>query len=187
MKNVLALMAVAGLAGAANADIATSTTAGGWAASPGTGSYTDTLMLPAVLSIDKITVTMSHTWSNDLVIDVNGAAFSLINRPATGSRDLGVLSGTLQPAEYFWVAGGANVFGALAGTQIPAGPTNEYNAVSWTAGAQAAGGYTITISDAIGGDGAVITGWSIHYTPVPAPGAAALLGLGGLLVARRRR
>lgn len=186
MKNVLALMAVAGLAGAANADIATSTTAGGWAASPGTGSYTDTLMLPAVLSIDKITVTMSHTWSNDLVIAVNGAAFSLINRPATGSRDLGVLSGTLQPAEYFWVAGGANVFGALAGTQIPSGPTNEYNAVSWTGGAQAAGGYTISISDAIGGDGAVITGWSIHYT-VPAPGAAALLGLGGLLVARRRR
>jgi len=190
MKTILSLIAVAGMAGVASADVVTSNVPGSWPATPGTGSYTDTLSVPAAASIDYITFRMSHTWSSDLIISVastNGATFSLLNRPTTGSRDLGVLAGgVLVPAEYFFVASGANAWGALAGTQIPAGAGNSYNALSWTGGPLAAGDYTITMTDTIGGDGAVIEGWSIGYT-VPAPGAAALLGLGGLIVGRRRR
>jgi len=191
MTKTIAIMAILAAAGVANADEAISNVAGGWPSSPGTGAYTDILSLPAAQSIDFITITMSHTWSNDLVISVtgdNGSTFSLLANPATGSRDLGQLDGQglLIPAQYFFVNGTGVAFGSVAGLQIPAGAGNSYNAISWTGGALAAGNYTISMSDTVGGDGAVINGWSIGYT-VPAPGALALLGLGGLAVARRRR
>lgn len=191
MKAILSMITVAGMVSIANADVVSSNASTSWPASPGTGSYVDTLGVPAAASIDFISVWVAHTWSSDLIISIagpDGSTFSLLNRPGTSSRDLGVLeAGSLVPAEYFFVESGANAWGSLPGTQIPSGAANSYNALSWTAGPLSAGDYTISVTDNIGGDGGTIAGWSIGYSPVPAPGAVALLGLGGLMAGRRRR
>jgi subtilisin-like proprotein convertase family protein len=52
------------------------------------------------------------------------------------------------------------------------------------AGQNSNGNWTLSIADSGFGDVGAITGWQL--TIVPAPGAASVLCLGGLLAARRR-
>ncbi|MBX3358726.1 MAG: proprotein convertase P-domain-containing protein [Phycisphaeraceae bacterium] len=54
-------------------------------------------------------------------------------------------------------------------------------------GVNASGVWTLTVADYVGGDTGMIDGFSLNMTTVPAPGSVALLGVSGLLVARRRR
>ncbi|HED54817.1 MAG TPA: PEP-CTERM sorting domain-containing protein [Phycisphaerales bacterium] len=51
----------------------------------------------------------------------------------------------------------------------------------------AAGNWSIFITDNAGGDTGTVETISLEFTAVPAPASLALLGLGGLAATRRRR
>ena len=137
-----------------------------------------------IASMDYVFIDISHTWSNDLTITLthNNNVVRLIDRPATGSRDLAL--GQI----YRFQANGV-AFGSVAGTVIPGLP-NVYAPVDPLAnfvGKQKFGDWTLTVTDTIGGDGGFLRAWGFGVRNVPTPGAFALLGLGGLAAARRRR
>jgi MYXO-CTERM domain-containing protein len=191
-------LAFAGLAGAAMiasgaaADSASNNTQISWAAAATGVVYSQSIALPNLVSIDSIVVNIAHTWVGDLdmvVVGPGGTANLTLLGSAAGfgpSNNLG--------------SGAANSFAltlpytfAQAGTAwpSPSGTANisnvpVYAATSWIAGPQAAGNYTLTISDLAAGDGGFVNGWTINYT-VPAPGALALMGLAGVVGGRRRR
>lgn len=71
----------------------------------------------------------------------------------------------------------SNVAGGSVGTGGPANPV--FLPIGTASSMQAKLNFTVTAGDAAGG--------TSTYSIAPAPGAAALLGLGGLLAARRRR
>lgn len=201
MSALVASVASVGIATVAFADTASNNTPGSWThglPDNGIGSYSSMIVLPALASINSITVTLAHSWSSDLTITVtgsNGSTFQLWDGPNIdggglnfGTVGTGGTGGGPEPAPlpYTWAASGTpNPFGSNASPPIPNGPTYQANA--WTSGALLAGTYTINITDNVGGDGATISGWSINYSPVPGPGAMALMGLAGLVGARRRR
>jgi xanthosine utilization system XapX-like protein len=49
------------------------------------------------------------------------------------------------------------------------------------------GEWSLFISDRAGGDFGSIGQWQINMVNLPAPGSLALLGVGGLVIGRRRR
>ncbi len=189
---LLTTIGTIGISSAAMADSASNNTPGGWAS---TGSYSSAIVLGAVSSIDSIVVNFAHTYSSDLDIQItatNGATFDLWNNNGwfnnfgtSSTNDLAVCL----PVNYWFGATGIPNSTYFSGSPnpIPGGQANQIAANTWTLGALAAGTYTITMSDTVGGDGANILGWTINYTAVPAPGAMALLGVAGLVGYRRRR
>lgn len=70
-------------------------------------------------------------------------------------------------------------------TDGTAGITN--NSFSSLNGTNVQGDWTLTIYDWAGGDSGSLAGWAFKTTPVPAPGAAALLGVAALVGVRSRR
>lgn len=124
---------------------------------------------------DFITVDVDRLEANpDMVSATHFAGASL----PTDSAPMTTITGTGAPAGAVWVAGGDDNeddgFGGPFGD-----PLYSFNAAS-------SGWYTVVVGNFLG-DGSgeyqiVVTGQT-----VPAPGAAAILGLGGLMVTRRRR
>lgn len=191
MKKTLLIVAVAGLASAAAADSYSHNFNVSWPSSPGTGGTgVHNFVLPNVVSIDRIEFELAHTWGNDLRILItgpDGADYRPMDRSAstsgTGNFDLGLVAGSgalANIALYTFIQAGPTQWIA------PASPTGTYNAHTWSGGSYSAGGWTVEVIDAIGGDGGAVGNFTIHYT-VPTPGALALLGMGGLVAARRRR
>ena len=136
-----------------------------------------------VASINSITLEITHTWQGDLDFNLtapSGAVFALANSVG-GSADLGIIGSGLpgDEAPYTFVEFGTLGWGPLGG--------GVRGAEVWQAGPFAAVGWSVEIDDPVGGDGGSITNVTIDYTPVPAPGALALLGLAGLAGRRRRR
>lgn len=207
MKNcTIGLAAAAGLALTGTA--LGQTFSGGGAMIPG-GGFTSGPSDPYPLGIgvagvglvSQMTVTLeglSHTWPDDmdfLLVGPSGQSVILMS-DAGGSAELvgfdlifddaaaDILpdnptdpwpAGTYRPTNY----GDGDVWDAPA----PAGP---YGAtLSVFTGTSADGTWNLYIDDDTGSDAGSMVGWSITF--VPAPGAAALLGLGGLVAVRRRR
>jgi len=149
--------------------------------------------LPAVASIDSITVDLAHTWGADIDLSVsgtNGSSFVLLNNNTmsggSGNWDAGLVAGnsTLGNVAPYEFQQTGTAFSSLTQAMILGGES-DIQAQSWTAGPLAAATYTVTYDDQVGGDGGSVGNVTIVYT-VPAPGAMALLGLAGLTSRRRR-
>ncbi len=135
-----------------------------------------------VQTLDSITIRgLTHTYIGDLQFRIsNGATDVLFFVPASASDSRGV------NGDYTFQFGAAGL--PVGGTSIPAGTygtTTDFT--SAYAGAPLAGTWTLSIIDIGAGDTGRIAGFDLNFTTVPTPGAAALLGLGGLVAGRRRR
>ena len=139
----------------------------------------------------SVSIDMAHTWVGDLTATLsNGStSFALFTRPGftgTGFGNNTDLGGTYvfqDGAPSFTAATAANAGGFLiGGTYSPVGSLDAA-----FAGSNSAATWTLNVTDSAGGDLGSVSSWSLTLTPVPTPGAAALLGLAGVAGIRRRR
>lgn len=135
-----------------------------------------------VQTLDSITIRgLTHTYIGDLQFRIsNGATDVLFFVPASAADSRGV------NGDYTFQFGAAGL--PVGGTMVPAGTygtTTDFT--SAYTGAPLAGTWTLSIIDIGGGDTGRIAGFDLNFSTVPTPGAAALLGLGGLVAGRRRR
>lgn len=193
---VLSLAAVAGSsfaqvwsgAGGAIPD-ATTTTA---------GTISTTIVAPALTSISAVAILgLTHSWSGDLVCTVTNPSAVTVNMfvriGRTTANAIGSPFGRADDfaGTYVFGAGGANIW-TTVGNPIPGGGYMSSDGLSgagngFFAGPQAAGTWTITISDWGGGDTGAFQGWEIRGEAVPEPATMAALGLGAVALIRRRR
>jgi MYXO-CTERM domain-containing protein len=144
--------------------------------------------------------TVGHTWVGDVIATLTspgGTTFALFSRSGWAGSGFGDSSAlqsqytfTDTAAVPFWqgmytVTGGVVNAGSY---RTSAALTGAVTSLNTAFGSQNSNGiWTLTLSDNASGDSGGIIGWSLNVTPAPAPGAFALLGLGGLAAARRRR
>lgn len=141
-------------------------------------------------TFDYIYLDIDHTWVGDLVIRLDGpggAGVVLLDRPGVPASGFGN-SDNLAGIYRFEMGGLAfpEVLGGVGGIVAPDiyAPVDSFDRFHNT---QKEGVWTLTITDNAGGDTGVLREWGFGVTNIPAPGALALLGLGGLAAARRRR
>jgi len=203
MKTTSTLAALAVLAPFAAAQTYTGT--GGVipdnAATPGV--FTSSIVVTDVFDIADITLDLTdfnHTFVGDLVITLSNGTTTVdivnrIGRVTTGFGDSSNFAG-----DYRFSNNGADLWAVAAGLTdtddvIPqdtygvtgAGSGDFTNALSAFFGSSSAGTWTLTISDNATFDTGSLGGWILTLTPVPSPSTLALVGLGGLAAARRRR
>lgn len=199
MKKTLSIVAVLALAGSAVAGNDYNGTGGPL---PDLSTLSSTINVPDNFQIADASVmlnNLTHTWVGDLQISLQGPGgqtIDLVNRVGVppGAGDSSDYNGT-----YTFANAGANIWTTAAGLgstgAIPSGtyaattagsgaPTNGFNSF---VGTFSAGNWTLRIQDFAGGDIGNLGSWKLTLTPVPAPSAAALLGLAGLAATRRRR
>lgn len=176
---IIAVLALVGLAGTASAQLYN----GPGFAINDSSANSSTLVAGAPSSITTVTVSiigLSHTFLFDLnafLTAPNGDVITLFNDVATGGDPNGTYTFSDSAA-------------APVGTGDLSGGTFLAQGGSMNAlfgGDNAAGIWTLNVNDEIGGDTGSVQGWELRITGVPTPGALALLGMGGLLVSRRRR
>ncbi|CAN5859382.1 hypothetical protein BH11PLA1_BH11PLA1_18120 [soil metagenome] len=152
-------------------------------ATPGNKDFTVTsASTDTIVSLDSITLRgLQHTWNSDLQFTLSNGVNSILflaNADGADSRDFN--------GDYTFTPTGAGF--AAGGTVLPSGTTGATNDFSATFAGQAlAGTWTLSVTDIASGDTGRLEGFDLNFTTVPTPGAAALLGMGGLLAARRRR
>lgn len=202
-------LGAAALASSASATIYTG--AGGTIPDNDPAGFVSEIVIDDEFVVDALTINLNglfHTWIGDLVVFVSydgvdgTAGSSLFNRvgktnATTGFGDNSNLAGT-----YSFNDGGGDLWAAAAaasgsgdivapGVYFASGGLDPapLSLNGLFVGLNAKGTWRISIVDAAGGDLGTLESWSIDFvkSPVPAPGALALLGLGGLLGARRRR
>ncbi len=201
MKKMLAIVAVAGLASAAMAQ-----TGGPGNVKSYSTTHNPPLNIPdnnvagvssvifvqdqgIIQSFDSVWIDMSHTWVGDLVITLShplsGLSTVIMDRPGVpastfgNSDDVnGLYTFTDLDVLFPETAGSGSV---APGNYRSDGPLSRFN------GDNKFGDWVLNVSDRASGDTGVIRAWGFSVTNVPTPGAFALLGLGGLAAARRRR
>ncbi len=190
----LALVAVAGFAFGASADVATfDFNIENWGASPVDVINTDfdfeALAGGQIGSINSVSIQLSHSFADDIRFSMtasDGTFFEFLGGEG-GSSDLGDGGSDLVGmSTYTFVAaagnGGFDDF--VNGPPIAGG---EFDAISWGVGPFGAGSWNLFLRDRFSGDDGAVGSISIDYNLVPAPGSMALLGLGGIVAGRRRR
>ena len=179
MRKALAVLSVLGAAAAANAQSPWDSGAVSWAFLDNTTQTYNFSPTVAGSSVTRIDIYMNpqHTWRSDMGITITApnATSAVIYNHEQGSTDF---------ISCFFQAGGlplstaTNLDSATTGLfYAPSAPFNTINATTGT--------WSIACNDNAGGDQGTIVRM-VLYT-VPAPGSVALLGMGGLLAARRRR
>ncbi len=189
---IAALLVVAGLAAAANAGvyagpggaIPDSSTAG-----PGVFVSTIDASVDTDFPITGVVVVLNfgtgtvvgnreHTWAGDLIATVSFGATNvrLLNRLGGGSDMNG---------QYTFADGAAAFPPAPVDFNLPNGTYAPFDALAAFNGGASNGIWTLTISDNAGADVGDLVNWELRI--IPAPGALALLGLGGLVAGRRNR
>jgi len=170
-------------------------------------------IVDGVSSVQSITFTnLIHTWMGDLqavLFDPNGVGHNIFVRPGVGAGGSTVGASLDFNGTYtFFESGAPGNLPIVTGGGTAILPSGDYNQTfegsptmlgSWVSGAQNifntplsqisgdAGAWSLVIYDWAGGDAGSLGSWTLNYTPIPAPGAFALLGVGALLGARRRR
>lgn len=174
MKKALAVLAITGLAAAASADVIV-VDISGWQADGGwnnAGNSSASFFVPAGSTVDNVEYNITYTanglsWLADLVVSVNDS--------------IGFVGGYMDMQ--------------VSETTTPGSTTVSGN--FFTAPLVEGGPFVVTTGEIYvelydvfndgGIDETVSSGTiTIHYTPVPAPGALAALGLAGLAARRRR-
>ena len=196
MQKTLAILAVAGLASVASAQTAPKTYSVDLVPdlaipdSPAAG-VSSTIIVPdsgIIADFEYLWIDMTHTWVGDLVITLShpGGSAIILDRPGVpastfGNADNvgGVYTFTDVDAAFPELAGGGLVAPGFYRT------ANDFGLAF--NGDEKFGDWTLTIQDFGGGDVGTLNAWGFAVTNVPTPGAFALLGLGGLAAARRRR
>lgn len=147
-----------------------------------------TFDLPAIASIDQVSIDLAHSWAADIELFLTSPAGDIFT--ITDDNGSGVLLGDggsllAGTARYDFVApaGNGNWGDFGFGDTAPAG---LYDADDWTSGPFAAGTWSLFLADDANGDDGAVGRIVVEYT-IPAPASLALLGLGGLAVTRRRR
>jgi uncharacterized protein (TIGR03382 family) len=187
MSKILA--ATAGLALAAGALAGNSYNGAGFGFIDNT-TQSSSIAVGDSFSIADVSVTLNsitHTWVGDLTIALsNGSTtVNLITRPGftgTGFGSSGDLNGT-----YTFAVAGAAFPTTLTGTQVVPAGTYAAPGLAGFIGQNSAANWTLSVQDSAGGDTGSLSSWTLNLTPVPTPGAAALLGLAGVAGLRRRR
>jgi len=190
---IAALLVVAGLAAAANAGVYAGP--GGaipdfsFTAGPGVFVSTIDASVDTDFPITSVVVVLrfgtgtvagnrEHTWASDLIATVSFGATNvrLFNRQGGNGHMNG---------PYTFAAGGAAFPPAAVGGNLPNGTYAPFDPLSAFNGGASNGIWTLRITDNAGGDVGDIVNWELRI--IPAPGALALLGLGGLVAGRRNR
>ncbi len=185
----LAIIAAAGLA----ASTASATNFGGGSTgaiadnTPAGTSYTLNVASSGIIvSMDALNLDFEHTWAGDLIVTLTHGATSVVIWDRLGVPASTFGNGDNFLGAYSFVDGGPALPETATGLDIPAGTYGTANSLAAFVGQDVNGLWTLNISDNASADTGTVHGWSIDAT-VPAPGAAALFGLGGLAAARRRR
>jgi len=190
MKKILAVLAVVGSAGAAaQADVVLNVDV----------STPNQVTISATTAASAVTVSGGNTTGFYLANFFNGtgtltgntlvagATLSTFNDPADGSPVLFRGGGTTDPGLNIWSFSTNSTVTFTAGTQAFAGSAT-WNLTpaqfAFFTGGPASGDIYFAADDVTDLPNAQIVG---QYRVIPAPGALALLGLGGLAAARRRR
>jgi len=189
---IAALLVVAGLAAAANAGvymgpggaIPDSSIAG-----PGVFLSTIDASVDTDFPITSVVVVLrfgtgtvagnrEHTWISDLIATVSfGATNVRLFSQQGGSGDMN--------GQYTFADGATAFPPAPVGFNLPNGTYAPFDALAAFNGGASNGIWTLRITDNAGGDVGDIVNWELRI--IPAPGALALLGLGGLVAGRRNR
>lgn len=193
-----ALIALAGFAGVAGAQ----TFAGAGGAFPDNGGPGNPLISDiivadtgGILDLNVSLLGATHTFVGDLIISVThvdtGTSVTLVDRPGVPdfsvfgwAYDLGGDYTFDDDASTTWqdVNGGVQdtAFVIATGSYLGEGALSAFNGIDLS------GTWRLSISDNAGADTGQIQGWSITAV-VPSPASVAMLGMGGLVAARRRR
>ena len=210
------LIGIAGLALAGSAMAGTISGSGGVIPASGTGGGSTWPALPpnpavssavdqiGVLSVKSLTLhNLNHTWAGDLFVVLttpDNTRVNIFHRPGSTGTSVGA-SGNFVGGDYTFVDSGAaaplpvisdpgtytaGTYGQTFNVWV-SGTSGIFNMDLSSIGAQGPGTWTVTIYDFAGGDVGFYDGWTLDVNFVPAPGAAAMLGLAGLAGLRRRR
>lgn len=177
---ICSAMAIAVAAGVAHADVFPGNSFPILDETVNTGTATVSGM-GAVTSV-TLSITMHHTWASDLMFVLTapgGTQVIFATNPAGGGY---TFSGT-----YVIDDAGAESFQTptLSGGFVETGTYSPQNPFSAFNGIDPNGVWTLDIHDQYFFDEGDVSSWSISV--VPAPGAAAVLGLAGLGAMKRRR
>jgi len=196
----LAITAIAGLAASTASATVFGPGSGGFIADNDPLGTSFTLNVAAsgnIITMNSVDIDMAHTWVGDLVVTLthenSGTTVTLLDRPGSNTpTEVG--NGSDMDGVFSFADGGANSWAPFevpgAGTVVPAGEYELNNtdgtSLSDFVGLNINGDWTLTISDNAAFDTGSVREWFIDAV-IPAPGAVALFGLGGLAAARRRR
>jgi len=189
---------VAGLA-ASTAMAGPMTYTGGGGSIPDNGGvanqFTSTLTVADSLTISDLNLELygfAHTFVGDLIITLEhgGTSVVVVNRPGVPEFSGFGWGYNLDGDYVFDDSAGVTWDDVNGGVQdssllIAEGSYLGENLLSAFNGMDVMGDWTLTISDNASLDSGSLSSWGISV--IPAPGAAALFGFGGLLTARRRR
>lgn len=208
MKNIVAILAVAGLASTALAVPEKVFTFTGNVSIPdNTTTFTAiNLVVPADpdgantitdLNVDFI---MRHTWQGDVVVRLRGPDGTEVRLTDRPGRADGATTGfgfstdnygnPTTGVPFFWDDEAAAAYDTpVVAVNNPVGNWRPDGADLLSAfdGRSKVGTWTLLVGDRAGGDTGAVLQWSLHFTQIPTPGAAALIGLAGLAGLRRRR
>ena len=213
-KNVFGIVMAAGVAATASADVISETNpalidwgfVGTSAVTQGAAQlYPSGIMVAGANGpITDVNITLhegNHTWVADLEITLVSPAGTAVRvLDLTGVQNADTIDGDItfddQAAELF---PDDDTDGTISGTfQVSDFENEDFDPVNAAAsafgldmsafnGEDANGVWSLYINDENAADTGTFDGWTLDIVTVPAPASAALLGLGGLAAARRRR
>jgi subtilisin-like proprotein convertase family protein len=148
------------------------------------------------LAVDMI---IRHTWQGDISVTLthldNGTSAVLMNRPGTGAGFGGFGFSTdnfgnpATGAKFTFTDNAQLMYqrpDTTAGVNNVAGPWRPENPLSVFKGKEKWGTWELFVRDSAAGDLGTVLNFGLLMQNVPEPATMALLGLGGLLMARRR-
>jgi MYXO-CTERM domain-containing protein len=145
----------------------------------------------AITDFQSVNLDVLHTWVGDLEITLTHAdsatTVTLVDRPGVPESAFGNgddLNGLYSFQDGFAPLPDASGAGIIAEGVYGLEPGNSLDSFL---GLDMHGTWTLEITDNALGDTGELFGWEIIMSSVPAPGALALLGLAGIVTARRRR
>lgn len=149
--------------------------------------FDGTFDLPAIQSIDMVSIDIAHSWASDIELILTSPGGDIFT--ITDDNGSGVLLGDggsllAGVGVYDFVSAAGN--GSWADFSFEPAPPGTYDADSWVDGPFDAGTWSLFLADDADGDDGAVGSIRVDYT-IPAPASVALLGLGGLVAARRRR